>query len=78
MSQINTNTKQGRRDLVLISLLYNTGARVQELINLTPGDFRLDNPATVELLGKGNKKRIVSLEEPIVKLVEGYLKEKVT
>lgn len=75
MSQINTNTKQGRRDLVLISLLYNTGARVQELINLTPGDFRLDNPATVELLGKGNKKRIVSLEEPIVKLVEGYLKE---
>lgn len=75
LSQINTNTKQGRRDLVLISLLYNTGARVQELTNLTPGDFRLDNPATVELLGKGNKKRIVPLEEAIVKLVEGYLKE---
>lgn len=75
LSQINTKTKQGRRDLVLISLLYNTGARVQELINLTPGDFRLDNPATVELLGKGNKKRIVPLEEPVVKLVEGYLKE---
>lgn len=75
LSQINTNTKRGRRDLVLISLLYNTGARVQELTNLTPGDFRLDNPATVELLGKGNKKRIVPLEEPIVKLVEGYLKE---
>ena len=75
LSQINTKTRHGRRDLVLISLLYNTGARVQELINLTPADFRLDNPATVEFLGKGNKKRIVPLEEPIAKLVEGYLKE---
>jgi site-specific recombinase XerD len=75
LSQINTKTRPGRRDLVLISLLYNTGARVQELINLTPADFRLDNPATVEFLGKGNKKRIVPLEEPIAKLVEGYLKE---
>lgn len=75
LSQINTNTKQGRRDLVLISLLYNTGARVQELINLTPGDFRLDYPATVELLGKGNKKRFVPLDEPIAKLITGYMKE---
>lgn len=75
LSQINTNTKQGRRDLVLISLLYNTGARVQELINLTPDDFRLDYPATVELLGKGNKKRFVPLDEPIAKLITGYMKE---
>lgn len=75
LSQINTNTKQGRRDLVLISLLYNTGARVQELINLTPGDFRLDYPETVELLGKGNKKRFVPLDEPIAKLITGYMKE---
>lgn len=75
LSQINTNTKQGRRDLVLISLLYNTGARVQELINLTPGAFRLDYPATVELLGKGNKKRFVPLDEPIAKLIAGYMKE---
>ena len=75
LSQINTNTKQGRRDLVLISLLYNTGARVQELINLTPGDFRLDYPEPVELLGKGNKKRFVPLDEPIAKLITGYMKE---
>lgn len=75
LSQINTKTKKGRRDLVLISLLYNTGARVQELINLTPGDLRLENPATVELIGKGNKKRIVPLDPPIAKLVEGYLNE---
>lgn len=75
LSQINTNTKQGRRDLVLISLLYNSGARVQELINLTPGDFRLDYPETVELLGKGNKKRFVPLDEPIAKLITGYMKE---
>lgn len=75
LSQINTRHKQGRRDLVLISLLYNTGARVQEIIDLTPSSLRLDNPATVELLGKGNKKRIVPLEAPIARLVEGYMRE---
>lgn len=48
---------------------------MQELINLTPGDFRLDYPATVELLGKGNKKRFVPLDEPIAKLIAGYMKE---
>lgn len=75
LSQINTKNRQGRRDLVLLSLLYNTGARVQELIGLTPGDFRLENPATVELLGKGNKKRIVPLDEPITRLIKGYMEE---
>ena len=34
-----------RRDVVLISVLYDTGARVQELIDLTVGDVRLITPA---------------------------------
>lgn len=75
LSEIDTSSRSGRRDLVLLSLLYNTGARVQELIDLTPSSFRLDNPAIVELHGKGNKKRIVPLEEPMVKLLQGYMKE---
>jgi site-specific recombinase XerD len=75
LSQIDTKTKQGRRDLTLLSLLYNTGARVQELIDLTPDSLRLDNPAIITLYGKGRKKRIVPLEEPIVKLLKGYIRE---
>lgn len=75
LSQIDTRTKSGRRDLTLLSLLYNTGARVQEVIDLTPSNFRLEKPAIVELYGKGRKKRIVPLNESIVKLLQGYMKE---
>lgn len=75
LSQIDTQTKSGRRDLTLLSLLYNTGARVQEVIDLTPSNFRLEKPAVVELLGKGRKKRIVPLDDSIVKLLQGYMKE---
>lgn len=53
LSQVDTQTKSGRRDLTLLSLLYNTGARVQEVIDLTPSNFRLEKPAIVELYGKG-------------------------
>ena len=35
--------------MVLLSLLYDTGARVQEMIDLTVGDVRLDSPAQVTL-----------------------------
>ena len=46
------STKKGRRDQTLLSLLYDSGARVQELADLTVGDIRLDNPAQVKLTGK--------------------------
>lgn len=75
LSQIDTQTKSGRRDLTLLSLIYNTGARVQEIIDLTPSNFRLEKPAIVELFGKGRKKRIVPLDDAIVKLLQGYMKE---
>ncbi len=75
LSQIDAQTKSGRRDLTLLSLLYNTGARVQEVIDLTPSNFRLEKPAVVELYGKGRKKRIVPLDDSIVKLLQGYMKE---
>lgn len=75
LSQIDTRTKSGRRDLTLLSLLYNSGARVQEVIDLTPSNLRLDKPAIVELYGKGRKKRIVPLDDPIVKLLQGYMRE---
>ena len=40
LAQIPINTKKGRRDLALISLLYDSGARVQELIDLTPASLK--------------------------------------
>lgn len=75
LEQIDTETLKGRRDLTLLSLLYNTGARVQELIDLTPNSIRMVKPFTVELFGKGSKKRIVPIDESMQKLLNRYLDE---
>jgi len=71
----NQNNKTGRRDLALLSLLYDTAARVQELIDLSPLLIRLDKPYTVKLTGKGNKARIVPLMEPTRQLLKRYMEE---
>ncbi len=70
-----SHTLQGRRNRVLLSLLYDSGARVQELADLKVGDVRIASPATVKLTGKGNKKRIVPLMKPMVRLLRQYLEE---
>jgi integrase/recombinase XerD len=53
--------QRGPRDLALLTLLYDTGARVQEAADLTLGDLRQDKPVTVTLTGKGRKTRTVPL-----------------
>lgn len=70
-----TMTREGRRDMVLLSLLYDSGARVQELADLKVGDVRTAFPATVKLTGKGNKSRIVPLMKPMSELLQQHLKE---
>jgi site-specific recombinase XerD len=69
------STKNGRRDLALLSLMYDSGARVQEIIDLTPSMVRLDLPCTIKLIGKGNKARIVPLLEQQVKFLRIYMAE---
>lgn len=70
-----TTCLRGRRDLVLLSLMYDTGARVQEIADLTPADIRLEPPSTIKLTGKGNKSRLVPLMTPTTKLLDQYLSE---
>lgn len=48
---------RGRRDLAIMAMLYDTGARIQELIGLKVKDVRLVKPETATLLGKGRKMR---------------------
>lgn len=73
--QPGTATKAGRRDTALLSLLYDTGARVQELCDLRAKDIRLRNPATVTMTGKGNKTRIVPIMGNTAKLLQSYMDE---
>lgn len=75
LRQIDTSTPIGRRNLAMLSLLYNSGTRVQELIDLTPKCIRFEKPYSVVVKGKGNKKRLVPLDEPIMELLKNYLDE---
>lgn len=75
LDAVDSTSKNGRRDLVLLSVLYDSGARVQELADLTAGDIRLHKPETIKLTGKGRKTRIVPLMEPTARLLTHYLNE---
>lgn len=66
---------KGRRDLTLISVLYDTGSRVQELIDIKVRDVVLQGPATITLTGKGNKIRRVPVMKNTVTLLQRYLSE---
>lgn len=73
LSQPNTANRCGQRDLVLLSLLYDTGARVQEIVDLCYTDVRIQSPATVRLSGKGGKVRIVPLSTGMANLLLPYM-----
>jgi integrase/recombinase XerD len=75
LDAIDISKRNGRRDLTLISVLYDSGARVQELADLTVGSIRLQKPETINLKGKGKKTRIVPIMEPTARLLQQYLIE---
>jgi len=54
-------TWSGQRDAVLFAVLYNTGARVSELVGLRIADVLLDRACALHLHGKGRKERVVPL-----------------
>ncbi len=75
LEQPDTSKKRGRRDLTMMVILYDTGARVQELIDIKTGDVRLTKPASITLTGKGNKRRCVPIMGKTKNLIENYMTE---
>lgn len=69
------STSKGLRDQALLCLLYDSGARVQELVDIRIRDLRLDSPAQVKLTGKGRKTRSVPLMNQTVSILKEYLKK---
>ena len=53
--------------------MYDTGARVQEIIDLNICDLRLSSPATVKLLGKGQKVRVIPITPQTVNIMKFYI-----
>lgn len=60
------------RDYCIITLFLNCGLRLSELVGLNVSDIRRDNTARV--LGKGNKERIIYLNDACISAIEAYLK----
>jgi len=61
LEHIDRRTPAGQRDYVLFALMCNTGARVQEVLDLRRRDLRLDPPEQVRLQGKGDRVRLCPL-----------------
>ena len=75
LEQPDKTISQGRRDLTLISLMYDSGARVQEIINLSVKDFIPGSNPVLIITGKGNKTRRVPIMKNTAALVEAYISE---
>jgi len=75
LAQPDLTRSAGRRDATLLSVLYDTAGRVQELVDLDVRDARLNSPAQIHLTGKGGKTRVVPLLSATVDLLAEYFRE---
>ena len=75
LSEVPTDTIQGRRHLAILAFLYDTGARANELISFSAHNLNLTKPYHVILSGKGRKKRIVPIHEKLVLILKTYMKD---
>ena len=72
LSQPNITTPLGQRDRAMLELLYATGLRVSELVNLRLLDVNLE-AGYVKALGKGSKERLVPFGEKALQAIQSYL-----
>lgn len=75
LAQPDLSKVSGRRDLTLLSVLYDSAARVQELVDLKVRNVRLDPPPILTLTGKGRKTRQVPLMSNTESLLRQYMTE---
>lgn len=76
LQDIDRSTLAGRRDSVLLNLLFNTGARVSEIVGLQACDLTLSSPPSVRLRGKGRKERSCPLWPETARSLRAHLEER--
>ncbi len=69
-----TKTKEGIRDLAVLALLYDSAARVQEVIDLCVGDISFNRQPVVRVVGKGNKVRSIPILPETANILKLYIK----
>lgn len=75
LAAIDRTKRGGRRDYVLLATMFNTGARVQEILDLRPCDLQLLKPFHARLVGKGRKERLCPLWRQTAELLAALLAE---
>ena len=76
LKAIDRTTPQGARDYALLSTMFNTGARVQEIVDLRVCDLQLTKPFQLRLFGKGRKERYCPLWPQTAAVLRAFLKER--
>jgi integrase/recombinase XerD len=74
LQQPDVATRAGLRDRAMLELLYATGMRVSELVNLRPEDFEV-NLGVVRCRGKGNKERLIPVGKSALRALEAYVQK---
>jgi len=75
LQQPDISTPKGRRDLALLSLMYECAGRVQEIADLVPARVNFGKPTLLRITGKGNKTRLVPISEQGTQLLKAYMKD---
>lgn len=68
-------TREGKTNRLLLLIFYNTGIRLSELINLKESQVDKSN-GTIKVLGKGNKERVIPVNNKLLKEIDNYISEK--
>jgi integrase/recombinase XerD len=76
LASVDRATRAGRRDYALVATMFNTGARVQEILDLRASDLQLTKPYQLRLLGKGRKVRWCPLWPQTVQLLRAWCRER--
>ena len=76
LANVDRTTADGHRDYVLVATMFNTGARVQEIVALCVHDLQLEALPQVRLYGKGRKERLCPLWPQTADLLRALLAER--
>lgn len=75
LASVDRTTADGRRDYALLATMFNTGARVQEIVTLCVRDLQLEALPQVRLYGKGRKERWCPLWPQTAEILRAWLRE---
>jgi len=76
LKAVDVDRGNGRRDIALLSLMFNTGARVSEITGVQTDDLRLTSPCSVLLRGKGQKERTCPLWPETANLLQRLVEQR--